>query len=94
MVISFGLVGPKGMEKSAPDGQQVNIPALLMYAMEGRRVVYKASYGLMYWYRRYRVGKSARLPSMELSQVQVKVWLRPDLVYKAHFREKLLSFNI
>ena len=43
MAISFGLVGPKGMVKTAPDGQQVNIPALLAYAMEGRRVVCKAS---------------------------------------------------
>ena len=28
MSISQGLVGPKGMAKAAPDGQQVNIPAL------------------------------------------------------------------
>ncbi len=27
MKISQGLVGPKGMAKAAPDGQQVNIPA-------------------------------------------------------------------
>ena len=26
MVISFGLVGPKGMVKTAPDGHRVNIP--------------------------------------------------------------------
>ena len=26
-VIRVGLVGPKGMAKAAPDGQQVNIPA-------------------------------------------------------------------
>ena len=47
MIISQGLVGPKEMEKSASDGQQVNIPALLIYAMEGRRVVYRVSYGLI-----------------------------------------------
>ena len=64
MVISFGLVGPKEMEKSASDGQQVNIPALLIYAMEGRRVVYKASYGLMFVYRSRGVGKSASLTLM------------------------------
>ncbi len=27
MLIMEGLVGPKGMAKAAPDGQQVNIPA-------------------------------------------------------------------
>ncbi len=26
MVINFGLVGPKGMAKAAPDGHMVNIP--------------------------------------------------------------------
>ena len=26
MVINFGLVGPKGMAKAAPDGHTVNIP--------------------------------------------------------------------
>ena len=26
MVINFGLVGPKGMVKTAPDGHMVNIP--------------------------------------------------------------------
>ena len=45
MVISQGLVGPKEMAKAASDGQQVNIPALLVYAMEGRRVVCRAHYG-------------------------------------------------
>ena len=39
MAISRGLVGPKGMVKTAPDGQEVNIPLLLVYAMERRRVV-------------------------------------------------------
>ena len=34
MTISQGLVGPKGMVKTAPDGQQVNIPALVCVAME------------------------------------------------------------
>jgi hypothetical protein len=44
MVISRGLVGPKGMAKAALDGHQVNIPELRIYAMGGRRVVCKASY--------------------------------------------------
>ena len=44
MSISQGLVGPKGMARAAPDGQQVNIPALLYVAMEGRSVVCIAHY--------------------------------------------------
>ena len=43
MIISHGLVGPKGMAKAAPDGQTVNIPLLPHCAMEGRRVVLIAS---------------------------------------------------
>ena len=39
IIISVGLVGPKGMVKTELDGQQVNIPALYIYAMEGRRIV-------------------------------------------------------
>ena len=34
MLISQGLVGPKGMEKSVLDGQWVNIPTLLYFVME------------------------------------------------------------
>ncbi len=45
MSISQGLVGPKEMAKAASDGQQVNIPVLLIHAMEGRRVVCRAHYG-------------------------------------------------
>ena len=33
MIISQGLVGPKGMAKAVLDGEQVNIPALLFCAM-------------------------------------------------------------
>ena len=44
MSIREGLVGPKGMTKVAPDGQQVNIPALLYVAMDGRSVVCIAHY--------------------------------------------------
>ena len=44
MLIREGLVGPKGMTKVAPDGQQVNIPALLYVAMDGRSVVCVAHY--------------------------------------------------
>ena len=31
MSISQGLVGPKGMDKSVLDGQEVNIPPLLSF---------------------------------------------------------------
>ena len=34
MIISEGLVGPKGMVKTAPDGSLVNIPELCFNAME------------------------------------------------------------
>ncbi len=34
MSIREGLVGPKGMTKVAPDGQQVNIPAPVFISME------------------------------------------------------------
>ncbi len=44
MVISEGLVGPKGIPNGGPDGEQVNIPAHCYVPMEGRSVVPKASY--------------------------------------------------
>ena len=44
MVITPGLVGPKGMAKAELDGQLVNIPALLLYSKMGRSVVYRAHY--------------------------------------------------
>jgi hypothetical protein len=44
MIIRVGLVGPKGMAIAGPDGQQINISALRLYAMERRRVVLLASY--------------------------------------------------
>ena len=34
MLIREGLVGPKGMTKVAPDGQQVNIPVPTYISME------------------------------------------------------------
>ena len=44
MVISEGLVGPKGIPNGGPDGEQVNIPAHCCVPMEGRSVVPTASY--------------------------------------------------
>lgn len=44
MLISEGLVGPKGMPNGGPDGEQVNIPAHCYVPMEGRSVVLIAPY--------------------------------------------------
>ena len=44
MLISEGLVGPKGIPNGGPDGEQVNIPAHYCVSMEGRSVVLEASY--------------------------------------------------
>ena len=44
MIISQGLVGPKGMAKAEPDGQTVNIPSLHINVMGGRSVVCLAHY--------------------------------------------------
>ncbi len=46
MVISQGLVGPKGFPKGVPDGQMVNIPSPLYSAKEGRSAVLCAAYWL------------------------------------------------
>ena len=54
MLISEGLVGPKGIPKGGLDGEQVNIPAHCYVAMEGRRVVLNAAYWIA-------VGGSRRL---------------------------------
>jgi hypothetical protein len=34
MAVNHGLVGPKERSKGVSDGQQVNIPVLLIFAME------------------------------------------------------------
>jgi hypothetical protein len=47
MVISQGLVGPKGIPKGGPDGQMVNIPSPLYSAKEGRSAVLQATYRLV-----------------------------------------------
>jgi hypothetical protein len=52
MIIRVGLVGPKEMAIAGSDGQQVNIPALRLYAMERRRVVCKAHYWIWVAYVR------------------------------------------
>ena len=62
MTISEGLVGPKGMANAGPDGQQVNIPALLGVLMGGRRVVAAAAYwiaveDMRMWRRKIRAAR-------------------------------------
>jgi hypothetical protein len=47
MMISQGLVGPKGIPNGGPDGQMVNIPSPLYSAKEGRRAVLQATYWLV-----------------------------------------------
>ena len=44
MLISEGLVGPKPIPNGGGDGEQVNIPAHYFVSMEGRSVVFRASY--------------------------------------------------
>ena len=44
MIVSQGLVGPKGMAKAVLDGQWVNIPTLLYFVTGGRSVVCIAHY--------------------------------------------------
>ena len=44
MIISQGLVGPKGMARAVPDGQMVNIPSLQISVTRGRRVVFGSHY--------------------------------------------------
>ena len=85
MVISEGLVGPKGIPNGGPDGEQVNIPAHCCVSMEGRSVVPEASY----W-----IGAGAM--SVLLRQIRVaiaRVESEPATTVKgmrgARFREKL-----
>jgi hypothetical protein len=90
MVIIQGLVGPKGMAKAELDGQQVNIPVLFVYAMEGRRVVYKADYWISVWAMRV-LCRQIRTVLKAPSKWSINVWVRPDKFYKARFRENFLS---
>jgi hypothetical protein len=62
MMISQGLVGPKGIPKGGPDGQMVNIPSPLSSAKEGRRAVLQATYWLVVRVVR-RVLRQIRAPS-------------------------------
>lgn len=61
MLISQGLVGPKGIPKGGLDGQMVNIPSPLICAKEGRSVVLQATYRLVVRAVR-RVSRKIRAP--------------------------------
>ena len=52
MLINPGLVGPKARLKGVVDGQQVNIPALLVYSKERRISVLLAPYWIGVWVSR------------------------------------------
>ena len=73
MMISQGLVGPKGMANAVPDGQQVNIPALLYCAMGGRRVVSRACY----WIHVVVVRTLFRKIRMAQFKRRRNAWVRP-----------------
>ena len=76
MAISFGLVGPKGMANAVPDGQEVNIPPLLVYAMERRRVVCRASNWIDVCVSQV-VSRQIRRQSLSgISQIHVKIQIR------------------
>jgi hypothetical protein len=66
MLISPGLVGPKGIPNGGPDGQQVNIPAHCYVPMEGRSVVPTASY----WIDAGAMSVSLRQIRVTITQVE------------------------
>ena len=68
MLISQGLVGPKGMAKAVLDGQEVNIPLLPHFLMERRRLVCPA----YYWIYVISIKKADRQIRRPLFQVAIK----------------------
>jgi hypothetical protein len=85
MVISEGLVGPKGIPNGGPDGEQVNIPAHCYVPMEGRSVVPVAPYWIGAGMLR-RLDRQIRLTILrgrsECAATAKQIW-------GARFREKL-----
>ena len=82
------------MAKAAPDGQQVNIPALLYVAMDGRSVVRIAHYWI---WSQCRKNVAQANPRAQLN-LKFKRCRNPEIrqrgFCKARFQEKLLSINI
>jgi len=90
MVISQGLVGPKGIPKGGPDGQMVNIPSPLPSAKEGRSVVLQATYWLVVRAVR-RVLRKIRASLLQAEREAGGFGQRQ--LEGARFQEKLLSSN-
>jgi hypothetical protein len=85
MVISEGLVGPKGIPNGGPDGEQVNIPAHCYVPMEGRSVVLKASY----WIGAGATRASGRQIRQATTRVESECEATAEQMRGARFREKL-----
>jgi hypothetical protein len=90
MVISEGLVGPKGIPNGGLDGEQVNIPAHCCVAMEGRSVVPEASY----WIGAGGLRASGRQIRQTLPRGSSECAATAKQMRGARFREKLLSINV
>ena len=85
MVISEGLVGPKGIPNGGPDGEQVNIPAHCYVPMEGRSVVPTASY----WIGAGALRKSRRQIRVAIFRGESEGATTVKPIWGARFREKL-----
>ncbi len=85
MVISEGLVGPKGIPNGGPDGEQVNIPAHCYVSMEGRSVVPTASY----WIGAGAMRVIVRQIRQSLARVGSECDSSDDQMWGARFQEKL-----
>jgi len=85
MVISEGLVGPKGIPNGGPDGEQVNIPAHCYVPMEGRSVVLMTAYWIV-------VG-AMRVSFRQIRKTQARVESEEEAtaesIWGARFQEKL-----
>ncbi len=84
MVISEGLVGPKGIPNGGLDGEQVNIPAHWCVAMEGRRVVLDAAY----WIAVGGSRRSRRQIRVAILRVQTKGEASADLMSRSTLPRK------
>ena len=89
MVISEGLVGPKGIPNGGLDGEQVNIPAHCFVSMEGRSVVLTASY----WIGAGAMRGSGRQIRQALPRVESEGAASAKPTWGARFQEKLLRLN-
>jgi hypothetical protein len=91
MIISQGLVGPKGMAIAGPDGQTVNIPSLRVSMMRRRSAVCLAYYWIYVHVIRIGFRKIRNLVSIPLSKCCENFELRFRELNKARFQEKSLN---